>query len=413
MTKMDELITKLCPNGVEYKKTKEIKKESFWLMPATPHYISEGVPYITSKNIRDGKINFEDCNYISEEDYLSISANRKIEKNDLLVTMIGTIGETAFVEEYTKFYGQNMYLIRLDEEKINRKFYNYYITSPRIKNTLVSRKNTSSQGYIKAGNLEELSVPVPPLEVQCEIVHILDNFTLLTAELKAELKVRRKQYKEYINILLDAKNLHEFKKIKLKELFDFRNGLSKGKEYFGSGTPFVRYTDVYNNRFLHIEDIKERVNCTDKELENLKVKKGDVFFTRTSEIAEEVGYSSVMLDNIENCVFNGFTIKATPKTKLLLPEYCAFCFSTDEFRKFVSTRCAFTTRASLTGKTIGEFELRVPSINKQETIVKQLMSLYKLINDISEGLPAEIEARKKQYEYYRNKLLTFKELENE
>lgn len=207
MSKIEDLINKLCPNGVEYKKTKEIKKESFWLMPATPHYISKGVPYITSKNIRDGKINFEDINYISEEDYLNISANRKIEKNDLLVTMIGTIGETAFVEEYTKFYGQNMYLIRLDEEKINRKFYNYYLTSPKIKNSLVSRKNTSSQGYIKAGSLEELSVPVPPLEVQYEIVNILDDFTLLLEELSAEIKIRQKQYEYYRDKLLTFKEL--------------------------------------------------------------------------------------------------------------------------------------------------------------------------------------------------------------
>lgn len=294
---------------------------------------------------------------------------------------------------------------------------NSYINTKYLYYFLINAWATKTFNYIKKAHpsviRDEYCIAVPPLEIQCEIVHVLDHFTLLSAELSAELKAREKQYKEYINILLNEKNMNKYKKIKLKELFDFRNGLSKGKEFFGSGTPFVRYTDVYNKRFLHIEDINEKVNCTDKELETLKVKRGDVFFTRTSEIAEEVGYSSVMLDNIENCVFNGFTIKATPKTELLIPEYCAFCFSTDIFRQYVSTRCAFTTRASLTGKTIGEFELCVPSIQEQEKIVKQLMSLYKLVNDISEGLPAEIEARQKQYEYYRDKLLTFKELVNE
>lgn len=294
---------------------------------------------------------------------------------------------------------------------------NSYINTKYLYYFLINAWATKTFNYIKKAHpsviRDEYCIAVPPLEIQCEIVHVLDHFTLLSAELSAELKAREKQYKEYINILLNEKNMNKYKKIKLKELFDFRNGLSKGKEFFGSGTPFVRYTDVYNKRFLHIEDINEKVNCTDKELETLKVKRGDVFFTRTSEIAEEVGYSSVMLDNIENCVFNGFTIKATPKTELLIPEYCAFCFSTDIFRQYVSTRCAFTTRASLTGKTIGEFELCVPSIQEQEKIVKQLMSLYKLVNDISEGLPAEIEARQKQYEYYRDKLLTFKEFGNE
>lgn len=198
MNRIDELIKKLCPNGVEYKKASEIKIESFWLMPSTPTYIADGVPYITSKNIKNGKINFENVNYISEKDYLSISSNRTIKKNDLLITMIGTIGETAFVEEDIKFYGQNMYLIRLNEKVINRKFFNYYLTSEKIKNSLVSRKNTSSQGYIKAGSIENLLLPVPPLEIQCEIVHILDDFTLLSAELSAELKARQNN----INIIL-------------------------------------------------------------------------------------------------------------------------------------------------------------------------------------------------------------------
>ena len=169
MNRIDELIKKLCPNGVEYKKASEIKIESFWLMPSTPTYIADGVPYITSKNIKNGKINFENVNYISEKDYLSISSNRTIKKNDLLITMIGTIGETAFVEEDIKFYGQNMYLIRLNEKVINRKFFNYYLTSEKIKNSLVSRKNTSSQGYIKAESIENLLLPVPPLEVQFHI----------------------------------------------------------------------------------------------------------------------------------------------------------------------------------------------------------------------------------------------------
>ena len=194
-------------------------------------------------------------------------------------------------------------------------------------------------------------------------------------------------------------------------LFDFRNGLSKGKDFFGTGIPFIRYTDVYNNRFLREKDITALVECTPAEVEKLKVHRGDVFFTRTSETAEDVGWSSVMLDDIEDCVFNGFTIKATPKTDFLLPEYCAFCFATDDFRQYVTSHCAFTTRASLTGKTIAGYKLTFPSMEKQREIVNVLSKFHTLCNDLSEGLPAEIEARRKQYEYYRDKLLSFEELQ--
>ena len=198
----------------------------------------------------------------------------------------------------------------------------------------------------------------------------------------------------------------------MSELFDFRNGLSKGKEYFGKGIPFIRYTDVYNNRFLKSRDISALVECTPAELEKLRVSRGDILFTRTSETAEDVGWSAVMLDDIGDCVFNGFCIKATPKTKYLLPEYCTYCFSTNDFRQYVTSHCAFTTRASLTGKTIAEYLLRVPSVAEQKRTANILNQFHALCTDLEIGLPAEIKARQKQYEYYRDKLLIFQKAEN-
>ena len=114
-----------------------------------------------------------------------------------------------------------------------------------------------------------------------------------------------------------------------------------------------------------------------------------------------------MLDDIGDCVFNGFTIKATPKTDKLLPEYCAYCFNTYSFRKYVTANCAFTTRASLTGSTIADYEMSIPSLEVQQRIVNVLDNFDSICTDLKIGLPAEIEARKKQYEYYRDLLLTF------
>ena len=193
------------------------------------------------------------------------------------------------------------------------------------------------------------------------------------------------------------------------ELFDFRNGLSKGKAFFGKGVPFVRYTDVYNNRALTASDISELVECSESEVEKLCEKRGDVFFTRTSETIEDIGWSSVFLDDMEKCVFNGFSIKATPKTDKLLPEYCTYCFGTEEFRTYVSNNCSFTTRASLTGSTISKYKLPVPSIEMQRKVVSVLDCLEHLYRNIDESLPKEIASRNSQYEYYREKLMTFKE----
>lgn len=187
-------------------KIKDVISESFWLMPATPKYIEKGVPYITSKNVCNGDIDFSSVKYISENDYRQISANRYLKQGDLLITMIGTIGEAAFVGEYTKFYGQNIYTVRFDTEKMIGRYYYYYLTSERIKEGLITRKNASSQGYIKAGSITDMEIPLPPLAEQERIVGILDKFdklvNSLTEGLPAEIAAREKQYAYYRDKLL-------------------------------------------------------------------------------------------------------------------------------------------------------------------------------------------------------------------
>ena len=197
---------------IDYLTTKDIKIDSFWLMPATPKYYDTGVPYITSKNIKNGMIDFTDVKYISEADYQVISSKRNIETGDLLITMIGTIGEAAFVRDAKKFYGQNIYLVRLDTTKVNKKYYYYYLTSPSVKNSLIAKKNASSQGYIKAGGIENLEIPIPKLEIQNKIVEILDRFDSLCNDisigLPAEIAARQKQYEYYRDKLLSFKELN-------------------------------------------------------------------------------------------------------------------------------------------------------------------------------------------------------------
>ena len=101
------------------KDLKEVLLDDFWIMPATPKYINNGVPYITSKNIKNGKVDFSNVNYINIEDYERISKNRPILIDDILISMIGTLGEVAVVKKSDGvFYGQNMFLVRLNKDKI-------------------------------------------------------------------------------------------------------------------------------------------------------------------------------------------------------------------------------------------------------------------------------------------------------
>lgn len=163
----------------------------------------------------------------------------------------------------------------------------------------------------------------------------------------------------------------------LEELFSFKNGLNKEKEFFGKGTPIVNFTDVYKNRGLKSEDIKGLVKVNEKELSNYNVSKGDVFFTRTSETIDDIGMSTVILDEVKNTVFSGFVLRARPKNNNLSDSFKKYCFSTFNARKEIVTKSSFTTRALTSGTLLNGVEINYPSIEEQEKIA----SFFSLIDD--------------------------------
>ena len=193
----------------EVKQIENIILDEYWLMPKTPKFVlsknNNTIPYITSTNIKNGVLNFKDTKYISKEDYKRISKNREIKTNDILISMIGTIGEIAIVKN-TQFYGQNMYLLRLNEKIINIKYFLIFISQDKIKNILMDHKNNSPQQYLKKEFILELEIPTPSLEVQNKIIEILDKLQDYSKDIKTglplEIEQRQKQYKYYRDLLL-------------------------------------------------------------------------------------------------------------------------------------------------------------------------------------------------------------------
>ena len=174
---------------------KEVFEDDFWIMPQTPQYLESGVPYITSKNIKKGKIDFGNVNYISEEDYQTISKNRPIKEGDILISMIGTLGEIAVVKlEDGKFYGQNMFLIRLNKEKVYDRYFLNYFNSNKVKRDLERSQNQSTQRYLKANHIEDLMIPLPSLDEQRFIAKILDSLSDI-------IKKRHKELEELDNLI--------------------------------------------------------------------------------------------------------------------------------------------------------------------------------------------------------------------
>ena len=200
---------------------------------------------------------------------------------------------------------------------------------------------------------------------------------------------------------------NKVKIVKLGELFEFKNGINKEKSSFGKGTPIINYVNVYKKNKIYFEDLQGLVEATDDELIRYKVKRGDVFFTRTSETIEEIGFTSVLLEDIENCVFSGFILQARPLTDLLLPEYCAYCFSTSSIRNAIIRKSTYTTRALINGTSLSQIEIPLPPLEVQKRIVEVLDNFEKTCKELNIELSSEIEKKQKEYEFVRNYLLTF------
>ena len=192
------------------------------------------------------------------------------------------------------------------------------------------------------------------------------------------------------------------------DYFKFKNGINKGKQFFGSGDYIVNFTDVYNNRWLVKSMLKGKVQTEPKDLVAYDARKGDVFFTRTSETKEDIGMASALVENVERCVFSGFVLRARPLTDKWIPKFCSYYFSTSQMRQQIVRYASFTTRALTSGPRLSKLLLPVISKEEQNRIVAILDRFEALTTSLQHGLPAEIAARRQQYEYYRDKLLDFK-----
>ncbi|HDL0563994.1 TPA: restriction endonuclease subunit S [Staphylococcus aureus] len=182
----------------------------------------------------------------------------------------------------------------------------------------------------------------------------------------------------------------EWEEKKVGELLEFKNGLNKGKEYFGSGSSIVNFKDVFNNRSLNTNNLTGKVNVNSKELKNYSVEKGDVFFTRTSEVIGEIGYPSVILNDTENTVFSGFVLRGRPKSgiDLINNNFKRYVFFTNSFRKEMITKSSMTTRALTSGTAINKMKIIYPVSAKEQ----------KKIGDFFSKLDRQIELQEQKLE---------------
>ena len=237
---------------------------------------------------------------------------------------------------------------------------------------------------LTGGDFRALTIPVPPLEVQQEIVRILDNFTALTAELQAELQARKKQYEYYRTNLLTFGS--EVATYPLSELADIGTGSSNTNEGSNEGKYpfFVRSQEpLWKNDYEYDE-------------------------TAIITAGDGVGVGNVFHYVEGKYALHQRAYRIHIKSDLVLPKYY-YHYMKASFLTYINKNLFHGSVASIRRPMLNAFPVPVPSLARQQRIVSILDRFDTLCNDLTTGLPAEIAARQKQYEYYRDKLLTFPE----
>ena len=167
---------------------------------------------------------------------------------------------------------------------------------------------------------------------------------------------------------------------RLGELYEVSNGLSKSGDCFGSGYPFLSFSTVFNNYFIP-EEITNLVQSTDKEQAAFSIKAGDVFITRTSETADELGMSCVALKDYTKATYNGFCKRLRPITSNTYPLYMGYLFRTPQFRANFTKIASLITRASLRNEDLLKFKVNLPAVEEQMRIASVLYSYDSLIQN--------------------------------
>lgn len=396
MSRLEELIQELCPDGVEYRKLGDIADVSIGLATSVTKYKRDsGVLLLHNSDIQQGRIELKNIEYI-DDSFAKKNSSKLLRKNDIITVHTGDVGTSAVItDEYVGAIGFTTITSRIkDFNQVYPYYLSTYFNSHKCKMdirkmTISDRSNLNQKDFIK------IQVPVPPLEVQREIVRILDSFTLLTAELTAELTARKKQYEYYEhNLLFDDK----YKRMKLSDLCTVNQGLQipiskRLKEPRENCYRYITVQFLKNN-----EDEQYYIENPDK---NVICKEDDILVTRT-------GSTGVIVYGVEGCFHNNF-FKVTPN-ELIHKKYMYFLLRSKYMYNKMLTAASGGTVPDLPHKKFYALKVPVPTIDEQKHIVEMLEKFNELSKDVSIGLPAEIEARQKQYEFYRDKLLSFKQL---
>jgi restriction modification system DNA specificity domain protein len=387
MSKIFDLINELCPKGVEFRELGDIAD------------IGTG-----SSNRQDEDSNGKYPFYVRSKNILK-SNTFEFDETAIIIPGEGGIGDIFHYIDGKYALHQRAYRICVFCKKIDTKFL-YYIMCCHFKKYILAKSVGATATSIRKPMLEKFKLPVPPMEVQREIVRILDSFTLLTAELTAELTARKKQYEFYRDFLLNFnEDQNEIKWDIIDNIFIMKNGYTPSKankDFWENGTiSWYRMEDIRENGRILSESIQK---ITPQAVKGGKlIPKNSIIVATTATIGE---HALAIADSfLMNQQFTSFTIRELLKDKLDIKFVFYYFFKICEWCKQNTNSSSFP---SVDMAKLKKVKFPIPSPQTQQKVVDILDKFDTLVNSITEGLPREIELRRKQYEHYRELLLNFK-----
>ena len=390
MTKLEQLINDLCPDGVKYKSLNECVD------------IMRGTRVVKNNLSEDGKYPV----YQNSLTPMGYHIESNASKDTTFIIVAGAAGEIGY-STVDFWAADDCFCLKCHQEITSRFLYHLLLQQQSY---IYSKVRKASIPRLSRTVVEKITIPVPPLPVQAEIVRILDKFTQLEAELEAqlqsELEARRKQYEHYRDVLLSfdmnggGTTNCEWKTIKLGDVgkISMCKRIMKSETSANGDVPFYKIGTFGGEPNAYIS------RATFEKYKSLYSfpKKGDILISAAGTIGRAVVYNGqpayyqdsniVWIDNDETMVLN---------------RYLYYVYQLSPWQ--ISTG---GTIARLYNDNIANAKINIPPLQEQEHIVSILDRFDALCNDITQGLPAEIEARRKQYEYYRDKLLSFEEKRN-
>lgn len=377
MSRLEKLIAELCPDGVEYKTVGEIASCQ---KRKNKNHITENAYSITQRGLLPTNDFFGEKTHITSKD---TSGYYMVYKNWFVYSPsridVGSINYLR--EEGPVIVSPLDVVFSVDVNAIKPNFLlNILLSHNGMFQILNLRRGIEGTGrkLLPFSEMAKIKIPVPPLDVQHETLRILDNFTELTAELTA----RKKQYEYYRETILTQKFAENSQEMTIGEVYDFQYGTGNVIPTSGGVYPVYGSNGIVGNHSIYNSEDSPVIGHIGAYAGIVNWGKGKHFVT-----------------------YNGVICKH--KNAQVNSKYAYYLLLLQDF----GSKSKNNSQPFISYDILKAPKVIIPSLPEQQRIVSYLDRFDALCNDISAGLPAEIEARKKQYEYYRDKLLTFKELD--